>query len=503
MQDTQGYSLEPKDTGGKSLSINCLLTNNNFPLWIFKMKTVLDDENLIDISTDLETGVKQVKIISDPKKEKRAFRALTCNISEEVTGLIIHCQTAQEIWDTLMANYSGTSYARKLLGLQSLCSFRCKNADMRSNVAELRKVLTDTVVAAGSKSITFEEIATAMLINSLPTGFENARSQLTEKKVANLVAVEQKLIQEEEVLKVARQYADNSGFAGAAFGKGKCAHGWTPSSCFKCDPSKHPSKQKCSSCGTLGHRSSNSSKCSDHDPTKDRVLMAQDFESDDRLEFPKPFQGSALVAKEKTLRAKPYARSARSSYTRAKTPSRGDLRWVIDSGASKSLVGNKDVMHNYSNHYTEMSVADANADSMKCPGKGSIELNNQLKLENVVHCPDVALNLLSVAQLADRGLEITFDNDSCIVRNKKTKDVVLRGKREGGLYTYIQGRVVDTALATTEKKSSSLSELFHRRMGHINYQDLKLLRNISEGVILDQIPQEICPSCIQAKSLRR
>ena len=223
MQDTQGYSLEPKDTGGKSLSINCLLTNNNFPLWIFKMKTVLDDENLIDISTDLETGVKQVKIISDPKKEKRAFRALTCNISEEVAGLIIHCQTAQEIWDTLMANYSGTSYARKLLGLQSLCSFRCKNADMRSNVAELRKVLTDTVVAAGSKSITFEEIATAMLINSLPTGFENARSQLTEKKVANLVAVEQKLIQEEEVLKVARQYADNSGFAGAAFGKGKCA----------------------------------------------------------------------------------------------------------------------------------------------------------------------------------------------------------------------------------------------------------------------------------------
>jgi hypothetical protein len=51
----------------------------------------------------------------------------------------------------------------------------------------------------------------------------------------------------------------------------------------------------------------------------------------------------------------------------------------------------------------------ANDSAMHCPGQGGLEINGDLKLSNVLHCPDVALNLLSVSQLCDKGLIVKFD----------------------------------------------------------------------------------------------
>ncbi len=123
-------------------------------------------------------------------------------------------------------------------------------------------------------------------------------------------------------------------------------------------------------------------------------------------------------------------------------------------------------------------------------------------MSNILHCPNVALNLLSVSQLADCGLDILFDSEKCVVKKRGTNQVVLRGNRVGDLYYYT--RPSERALFTTSSNSVPLrSELFHRRMGHINYQDLKLLQHISEGVVLEKTVPDDCSCCVQAKSHRR
>ena len=73
--------------------------------------------------------------------------------------------------------------------------------------------------------------------------------------------------------------------------------------------------------------------------------------------------------------------------------------------------------------------------------------------------------------------------------------------REEGLYVFKLPTSTDQkALAAT--KSTHQSELYHRRMGHLNYQPLRLLLNLSSGIELDNKPDHHYVPCIQAKSRR-
>jgi hypothetical protein len=112
----------------------------------------------------------------------------------------------------------------------------------------------------------------------------------------------------------------------------------------------------------------------------------------------------------------------------------------------------------------------ANSDSMHYPGKGNIYLNQQLKLSNVLHCPNLAMNLLSVSQLCDLGLIVKFDKQHVTV----TRNGV-QGARKGGLYIY-KTTNAGTALVAN---SAHRTELFHRRMGHdaTRYMTIYLLRS--------------------------
>ncbi|KAI8896797.1 hypothetical protein BC833DRAFT_596222 [Globomyces pollinis-pini] len=65
--------------------------------------------------------------------------------------------TAGEIWKHFEQSFSCFSHSRKFR------SFRHKKYSIRSTVAELRTILNNT------KSITFENLATAMLVHSLYT----------------------------------------------------------------------------------------------------------------------------------------------------------------------------------------------------------------------------------------------------------------------------------------------------------------------------------------------
>jgi hypothetical protein len=69
---------------------------------------------------------------------------------------------------------------------------------MQESISNLRVILNDTTVAAQSRTISYEEIAIAMLLNSLPSTYAVQRSILTDKKIATLNEVEEALIKEEQ-----------------------------------------------------------------------------------------------------------------------------------------------------------------------------------------------------------------------------------------------------------------------------------------------------------------
>jgi transposase InsO family protein len=65
------------------------------------------------------------------------------------------------------------------------------------------------------------------------------------------------------------------------------------------------------------------------------------------------------------------------------------------------------------------------------------------------------------------------------------------------LYQFKIAPIVNRVLAVN---SSERTQLFHKRMGHLNLKSLRLLQHLADGVVLDKDPEENCESCVMAKA---
>ena len=101
-------------------------------------------------------------------------------------------------------------------------------------------------------------------------------------------------------------------------------------------------------------------------------------------------------------------RSPKGVHKKTQPKKSNELRFVIDSGCSQTLLKNKETIQNYTNVNFEMLTASA--DVLHCPGKGDIELNGDVCIRNAVFSPNASMNLLSVSQICDLGNQIKFDS---------------------------------------------------------------------------------------------
>ena len=60
--------------------------------------------------------------------------------------------------------------------------------------------------------------------------------------------------------------------------------------------------------------------------------------------------------------------------------------------------------------------------------KGSLTIQNVLLVEGLKH------NLLSISQLCDKGLEVTFQPEICLISSKDSRETHLVGKRVNNVY---------------------------------------------------------------------
>jgi len=160
-----------------------------------------------------------------------------------------------------------------------------------------------------------------------------------------------------------------------------------------------------------------------------------------------------------------------------------DLRrgiWAIDSGAS----------HNYCNDLMEFkkdSITGANMiiklgdkNEVHARKKGTVELNG-VCIETFF-VSGFRISLLSVSQLDSQGLTAIFKDEMCMIIDQYGNNP-LSATLDHGLY--ILPRLGSAQTSTTEtppqlgsvrasRKSDSI-EVWHRRLAHLNYADLKLI----------------------------
>nr|GEW29934.1 hypothetical protein [Tanacetum cinerariifolium] len=152
---------------------------------------------------------------------------------------------------------------------------------------------------------------------------------------------------------------------------------------------------------------------------------------------------------------------------------------VIDSGCSRHMTGNKC-------YFTDFEAYDGGFVSFgdgkgRIFGKGKIK-TRKFDFDDVYFCKELKYNLFSVSQMCDKKNNVLFTDTECLVLSFNFKfldesQVLLRVPRKDNIYSVDLKSVVPTGGLTCLFAKATLDEsnLWHRRLGHINFKTLNKL----------------------------
>ncbi|XP_020418004.1 uncharacterized protein LOC109948713 [Prunus persica] len=90
-------------------------------------------------------------------------------------------------------------------------------------------------------------------------------------------------------------------------------------------------------------------------------------------------------------------------------------------------------------------------------------------------CMEGSANLISISQLCDDGSSVWFDKDQCYVADLQGKKVMSGMRSKDNCYCI---QVNENKSLVCNRATDDVMELWHRRLGHINFRDLlKLSKN--------------------------
>jgi len=153
--------------------------------------------------------------------------------------------------------------------------------------------------------------------------------------------------------------------------------------------------------------------------------------------------------------------------------------WFLDSGATSHLTSNRDWLKEFAAE-SNQEVGIANGTTLPYTGSGMISIPLQtgctMDAQDVVHVPYLSLNLLSVHKIVSHGRSVIFDKSGCKIVDKQLnvnpKCVLGTATQVNGMYR-LNCRQSNSFVA----ESSGVTNLWHRRLGHLNHASMHLLHN--------------------------
>ena len=118
---------------------------------------------------------------------------------------------------------------------------------------------------------------------------------------------------------------------------------------------------------------------------------------------------------------------------------RPEAAWVLDSGASRSMVRDAKLLKNIKQTST-VNVRTAGGHVVSLDQAGAATLAGvdgvALTMKNVMHSPALATNLLSVAAVVDANTEVTFRAKDAVVKDVRSKKILAVLPRVGNVWMW-------------------------------------------------------------------
>jgi hypothetical protein len=173
--------------------------------------------------------------------------------------------------------------------------------------------------------------------------------------------------------------------------------------------------------------------------------------------------------------------------------------WFIDSGASKYMTGQKDILSSLTekDFPQKVSLGDDYQYPIKGMGESTYKLDSGtlMRMKDELYVQSLTKNLLSISALDKKGFRVAFIDSEFLMwpKGKTIEDALVIDTKEGGLYK-LKGHS-DVALTHSTK---SPCELWHRILAHINYKSLPYVIKVVTG-LLDH--EGVCKGCAQGNNI--
>lgn len=106
--------------------------------------------------------------------------------------------------------------------------------------------------------------------------------------------------------------------------------------------------------------------------------------------------------------------------------------------------------------------------------KGVLDVDGFPRLKNVLLVEGLKANLISISQLCDQDLHVKFSKNKCLVFDKSEKCVMEGSRSSDNCYML-------TSLVVCYKTTLDETEIWHKKLGHLNYRNLR--RIVTIGVV--------------------
>lgn len=176
---------------------------------------------------------------------------------------------------------------------------------------------------------------------------------------------------------------------------------------------------------------------------------------------------------------------------------------LVDTGATAHVINDESLFVKYDDSFQPdkhfIELADGNHKNNVAKRKGTAEIklltakNEEVvvQLNDALFVPSYPINIFSVQSATNRGATVKFSPDSAVMTAKdKTKFDI---KRSGKLY------FLQTVFSTTKVNKVHSLDMWHRIMGHLNFQDLMKLENVVEGMNVNSTDKGFCDVCHKGK----
>lgn len=444
---------------------------------------------------DNQSKVDEEKILKFTKDNKTARGYMLSHMSDPLFDLFYIEKSAKTIWEALEKKYGADDAGKRKYVTGEWLDFEVTDDKPIMDQVHKYENLVADILAEGMKMC--EILQANVLICKLPESWTDYRNKLKHKKrdltleelVSHLKIEETNRLKDKNTspneLSVKANLVESSGvkenrFSNKKNQKKSNVPNKKPATHFK-KPGKIQKKnmESCYICGKPGHKAyqcfkrHDATKKPNHEQTKGQANLA---ETEDII---------AAVISEVNLV--------------------GNIaEWIVDTGASRHFCANKDMFTEFEKTEGGEEVFMGNSSSSEVLGKGKVLLKltsgKTLALQNVLYVPSLRRNLISGALLNKVGIKLVFEADKLVLT--RNGEYVGKGYLNGGLF------VLDTIISEPIKGSTSAyivesSYLWHNRLGHVNINALKRLKDMNLVPNLVEHDFSKCEICVEAKFAKK